>query len=322
MQSFLDEKLRATPMHTAVFLDRATHTSMEELRQLETYNSQYHLAAETWSQTHSSEKLEISNPKTNQKTIGGFAFAWDGKSWIHTAPTFQLEIDPNCDKKDAEDWIKKFKPIACQLLNRATVKRETLTFRLGCHLEKKCVAAAAGNTISFPFCENESHLLACCLSRASHKAKGLKPVALQNIILHEIGHTLKHYFSHQRELIIASVSSQIKNGEKLLGTISPHYLGEQHQNITNKFALLKTLGETDTTEAAQHSEYATLIGREIFAEMVRYYYLEPCLSKKLPRQPNSSYGILNQFAKDLLEQAKWTLKKTIGKPPLGSENLE
>lgn len=321
MTILLDEKLRACKQHAAVFSSETTKEN-EENQTLDAFNTDYEKEAEALSEANPANPIGNGKPAAT-KRFQGFHFLWAGNRWEHQAPTHTIEIAPQCDLKDVELWLKAFQPIAKNILSRAIVKRTHLLFQLGTpQSDAHRVAYAQDSTIGFPVCQNQCHLLATKLAEASKKTAN--PVNIENIILHEIGHTLGKYFSEEKSDIQMTILDSFPLGQGLLQEISPHYLGDNRAKIPEKITLLKTIEALEGTEEAKKStrQFARRLGAEIFAEMLRYYYLEPCLNKQIKKPATTKYKILLDFAHILTKEAQITLQREVGTPPFPATQQE
>jgi len=314
----LDENLIRSVPQQSVFLSEETirDNGIDETR-LECFNPRYATAAENLSAATKFSNLGKGKPG-EIKRLGNTELCWKEQSWTSEGVGFSLDIGPECDEQDTKTWLKKFETLQKNVLQRHTTKREQIHFVLGKKANerqpKPCVAFAEDNTIGFPTTTNGSHLVAVKLCEASEKQADLKKVRLEKITLHEIGHTLKKFFEFEREEILLAM---MLNGPKcwnncapLLGEISPHYLGEQAPKIEATLLANQMAAEVEPTRENEkvRNKFAYDIGREIFAELVRHFYLEPALDQKI--KPFSKTGIheLDEFCTILSEEAAQTLE--------------
>jgi len=304
----LDEKLAAAQPENAVFQsEENTRRDGRKEETLEAFSSDYANAAEQLSQHTKSESLGPGK-EGEHRSLAKTELTWHTDAWKATGDGFELEIGPECDKEDTKTWLTSFQRLQVNVLKRKTTKQEKLRFLLGAkaNLEgKPCVAFAKGSTVGFPTAKNGKHLVATKLMEAS-RSGGLKPIDLEKIILHEVGHTLKTYFeSHRGDLIVdlrtngpeSWISAQAQIEE-----ISPHYLGKQFQPILTRL-------ETET-DKQKHKEFATSIAKELFAEACRHFYLEAVLTASPKKFKKTGFLAFDQFCQDLCTEAIHTIKKT------------
>ena len=311
---FLDKNLQISQKNRAVFTSsESLQPTGETQQELETFSTKHYEAAEK--NLGKPKPLGPGKEQGETKTLAGFHLRWETDRWAHHSPTFQIEIAPESDTADTEKWLRAFLPIGKTLLNRATIKRETLVFKLGSSQTKKpCVASAWENILAFPTCKDKSHLLAVQIERASQKSK--EQVDLQRIILHEIGHTLKKYFPDARQELDLSMADNFARLRPLLETISPHYLGKQWGDIQKKFSQWKIICSCDPTQENKRAaaKFAASISGEVFAETVRHFYLEGCLTQKQKPAKWTGYIILDEFIETLQTERRLTRKQQLGKP--------
>jgi hypothetical protein len=290
--------------YQAVF---AEHTG-KEAQEIEAYDQGYTEAADEESNNAVGPEVGEGTARSS-KTIQGRTFNWEGTLWSHEDSGMRLEVHPKANLKDTEEAIRTITSIE-RILQRKTVKRDKLVFKIGRTWANQ-VATAEGNTISLPFAQNGSSIFAVCLSRASGKTSTLKSVSLLDIVLHEIGHTLRVYFVEARTDLQMGVAKNFHKTKALMELMSPHYLGKQHENISAKFALLNVSAHLKEEPKAEkeREDFSKRIGAEIFAEMVRYFYLEPALTGKESWPLKTGFQNLDTFAADLQEEARRTCGK-------------
>ena len=326
----LDENLtRAIPAKSVFVSEETTRNDGTEEERLECFNPRYAGAAEALSAETKTKSLGEGRAK-ERKLLGDTELHWRNGCWNLKKPGCQVEIGPECDEADCSAWLRSFGPIQKNVLRRQTTKRETIRFVIGEKANRRqpkpCVAYAEDNTVGFPTTANGSHILAVKLCEASEKTPGLKPVRLEKITLHEVGHTLKRFFEFGREEILAEMmrggSKNWHRAANLLREVSPHYLGEQSEEIEKKLQANESMaGLAPGRETEKiRNKFAYDIGREIFAEIVRHFYLEPALEGKPKTFAKTGFYALDDLCSTLQEETVQTL---LPKPkPIQRQGLE
>lgn len=288
-------------------------------QRLETYNSDLTEAAELRSQSLPVNPVEKGDNKKWKMEIGGFRFHWHDNSWEHYWDGHCIQIVPNVDKTEIEIFLATFTAFKKGVFTRSRIQNEPMVFILGANdnYSKGCVASARvrirgtsrPGEIRLPCCKNGHHLIANQVG-AVLQDQGFNN-GLRGILLHEIGHTLKRDFPDEREKLRAMTANRWEKLMTFLDEISPHYLGAQKNEILEKLQLkelvlrLPDLTQTERSETEDElTEYAQKIGAELFAEMGRYYYLEPCITRKQPTIPHTELPAFDDFAALLLDEAQ------------------
>jgi len=272
-------------------------------------------------------------------------FLWNISGfWENTSQSRSIQILPNCDRKDAETWIEAFSPIDKKILRRGLADRKPVTFVLGPRFDKEYenvgFANAETRQIGFSQSRNGENLLCTLVEEAT--ADSDKPIPLQMLILHEIGHLLETQLEKPLGELIGSFPENHTKAGVLLDQISPQYLSEDWGACTRLFEILKeksARGETTvqvkgwnapTPLASFEKNRRTEFCREILAELVRTIYLEPALSNKVPTPVETGWSELDDLANRIEQEAQYNLKKgalerspfpqrITGKTNLGSE---
>jgi hypothetical protein len=165
--------------------------------------------------------------------------------------------------------------------------------------------------------QSGGHILAAKIEQATE-------IKVGKILLHEIAHTLETLLSDHRENLRQTLHDDLALASEALKEISPHYLGKQLPAILKELDALKTLkasgkkevliqkdGKESTCNLAPYLlEKIRHLTEEVFAETVRHFYLEPCVSGKPPTPPNTGWEALDKLAGTLCIEAQ----KTISKP--------
>lgn len=301
----LDKNLRPCLPKSAEFQSLKSR----EGERLETYTSELAASGEAWAESQAPDPMGLPNGK-GRRQVAGIDLEWDDNRWTHKAATFEIVIEPTCNVGDVEKLaaeIKKLQPI----LVRGIVRRELIVFHLGAIPEMPCVAFSKGNRLGFPLCETGRGLLAPSICAANPDK-----IDLGDIVLHELGHVLKKYFAQEME----DLARTLRGSFALLGEetnrISPQYLGVQHQRMVRDLAVREACALLENTEETlkEYNNAARKIERETFAEMVRFYYLEPCLTKKPRKAPQTPCHTYNAVAKTMIEEAAINLSFRLGSP--------
>lgn len=305
MNQFLDNQLRPCRKDKAEFLS----IKLKEDERLETYTSSLSESAQEWAKTQEVNPIGIPEGEGTKEVLG-FSLDWQANHWVHQAPTFEVIIEPTCNIEDIKQVLLELKRIH-PILNRGIIHRDIITFHLGAIPEKPCVAFAKGNQIGFPLCNTSHSLLATSICNANPKH-----IKFQDILLHELGHTLKKYLSQEAKDLARTLCKDFSSlGEEYL-KISPHYLGDQHLALSGKLAEL-AYNQLDSVEKTvlDFNKFARKLESETFAEMVRFYYLEPCLTKEVKEKPKTPSTNYNLVAKALIEESEITINFRIGNAP-------
>lgn len=310
----LNEKLKACSPPDAVFAEK----TRRDYQEVKAYDHAYAAAAEA-------EAARATGPEVGEgkgretRTVAGIPFSWEGTLWAHEEFGVRIELHPKTNQRDATETLKTIRSLY-PIPRRKTIKRDKIIFRVGLTWINK-LATAVGNIISVPFAINGTSLFAACLARASKKNTSILPVKLQDILLHEVAHTLRVYYLDARDELQVGVSRNFHKTRELMEEISPHYLGKQHQDISAKFALLNVKIHIEDNESyeAELDDAARKIGAELFAEVVRYFYLEPVLTKKIPKPAETGFRALDRFCGCLVEEAQITVGRNPIKPEFPTE---
>jgi hypothetical protein len=305
MKTPLNNRLRPCEEKVASFLS----TTLRSDEVLETYSKELASNAQAWAEGHKGQSIGkiAGNPR---RTLCGFELEWGENKWELHAPTFSILIEPECNQEDINQLLQeigKLEPI----LIRGVTHREIMIFHIGAVPDKPCVAFAKGNRLGFPLCKDNNHILATSICNASPE------ILLENIILHELDHTLKKYLNQELNDLSRNLPKSFTHLGEETKQISPHYLGKQHANISHKLLMEAATADRENTPEAHRAfnKTARKIISETFAEMVRFYYLGPVLSGKTRKAPKTKCHTYNQVAQTLEEEAKRTLHYTIGKKP-------
>jgi hypothetical protein len=321
---FLNRNLHVCTEEQAIYLSRCLNDfkdpRIEETQELESYSSKLTQAAERISQSKTPNPIGAGKTPTQKLSLAGLQFSWEGTHWELDRINHQIRISPATDRNDATVVLETLKSIRTGVFNRSFLATEETIFIIGAtdKESENCVASAQRkkigrqtyNLIRIPFCENGAHLIPVQLDdhlSQSFPTSG-KHGDLQKIILHEIGHTLRVKFQEQRENLRRFTEIEFGAIAPVLKEISPVYLGTQADDITESILLkrARTLFLDDTpTEIKLEANrdltrYSQKIGAEVFAEMLRHYYLEPCVSRIFPPPPSTGVPEFDQFAAKLI----------------------
>lgn len=302
MNYLLDNQLRPCRKDRAEFLS----VEFKEDERLETYTSSLSQSAQEWAKAQEVNPIGIPEGE-GTKEILGFSLNWQSNRWEYKAPTFEVIIEPTCNIEDIKQVLLGIKEIH-PILNRGIIHRDIISFHLGAIPEKPCVAFAKANQIGFPLCNTGHSLLATSICNVNPKH-----IKFQDILLHELGHTLKKYLSEETKDLSRTLCKDFSSLREELLKISPHYLGDQHLALSGKLAEL-AYNQLDRVEETiiEFNKFARKLESETFAEMVRFYYLAPCLTKKIKEKPKTPSTNYNLVAKALIEESKITINFRIG----------
>jgi hypothetical protein len=261
------------------------------------------------------EKLELetytfywdSRPlKTNQEVDNraGIGNRKTQGRWTVEIETSFVHFGENCSRNDAVTWLNAFQNIA-KILWDTTLTDPNLIFEVGMpaiELGKSCVGMASGNHTMFPLGKNNCNLI-CVWTENAAKVLDLPnkektQLTLEKIILHEIGHTLRRYpeLHEIREKLKNTIFTGFRELKETLEEISPHYLGKQFYSIPDNLEGKRIIAIAENKEP----EDSKNIAGEVFAEIVRHYYLEAYINK-IARTPPTKKTIVTPLLDVLIK---------------------
>lgn len=247
--------------------------------------------------------------------------------WESNGAGYRIRIYPGCDREDAKKAVAAIQKIGRGILHRGLATGETIEFHIGCPQQpgQNNVATSVnflGKRVGLPLTKNNCHIMAV---RADNL--GIK---LQTTLLHEIGHLFEDLLKTNLREIDRSLANQFHLAKSILQEISPHYLGQKAQDIDENLELLAaairekrktiTIGaETEGRKVGPEkylSEWTEWLAQEMFAELLRHYYLEPCMTEILPTEEKSGWPELDRFIHRLRREAKINMDRTTAIEPL------
>jgi len=329
LNAFLNKKIQRCDEKEAAFTSLSTIENLRKLKPkrmntIRCYGPEYEGIAEVSSKKTPASPLGKGAPNA-KLSLHGYTFNWTEEAlWRCDRKSCSILIHPHSDINDVQTVLKSLRPIETNVLSRGCVTRETINFHIGTPQWdpiNKNVAASSDyieKRVSLFTTDNNSHIFGARLQEAAK-------IPLTKIILHEIGHLLEPLLNDSIRELTHSFYEIPTSISKTLQEISPHYLGKNAEGIIEnirmlnraKFEKKKTIsvnGKTKNTDTYRRS-WGDWIVQETFAEMLSHYYLEPCLTRKLPPEPKSGWKALDDFAHRLLREAKLNFKKdSIDKP--------
>lgn len=293
----LDHQLKYCEEPQAVFQETETRKGQD----IECFDLEYIQAAQKWASKNPHTPLPIGETLTLQ----GKTFQREEDKWIWRSESLEITLNPKTSKDSAERLLATINQ-AQPILKRRLVHNDKIRVLLG-YSDRPCVAAALKNILMFPLTEN-GNILADALAESS-KDSSKEKVTLSLIFLHELGHTLRTYLLYIREDMIARIGEEFFSCEKLLKEISPHYLGKQFNNTAARLASLQ-IRNSSPEQAEELAKLKISLTGEIFAEMVRHYYLEPLLLGEKRKTPPTKTKSITEFGNILQEELEGSLQHT------------
>jgi hypothetical protein len=214
-------------------------------------------------------------------------------------------FNPKCSINDAVFWLNSFKKISNKLSN-VTLINQNLIFEVGMPAEElgiSCLGMASGNHIMFPLGANNCNLL-CVWAEKSGKELNLPPqekaqITLEKMILHEIGHTLKNHptLCELRKTLNKEIFTGFYDLHEIIQEVSPQYLNKRFHSTSLNFQICNNTYGRKREETQQDTKN---ISGEVFAEVIRHYYLEPHLTK-IAKPPPKKVTIVSPILSFLIE---------------------
>lgn len=296
MIHLLDHRLKYCGKPSAVFSESETGKNQE----IEYFDADYNRAAEAWA------KNQTTQP-TPPPQFEGTPFSDEDDHWAYDGEFITVLIEKKADQKSTErclKTLKKLKPI----LQRKLLHREFITIAIMGN--RPCVGATQGNTITLPLLPN-GVIRADAFSES--KTKDKPPITLENLLLHEIGHTLRKHLYDERENLALSIRDEFFSYGPILQEASPHYLGLQFPFLVGEMSLLQEPPPSKEKTEKLTQLTKTLVG-EVFAEVVRTYYLEPVLHGKSKPIPPCKGQIMQGILTRIQEEQEVGLKTKTPQP--------
>lgn len=163
--------------------------------------------------------------------------------------------------------------------------------------------------------------MAVCASTGSKNTS--EPISLTGIILHEIGHILEPKLSKEKNRLGKSLEENPQAALRAFQMTSPHYLAKQAPRIFENFRVLqeaKRAGkETIQVNGEPYplhvykSSFSEKCEEELFAEMVKRFYLEPAMHRRVPDAETTGWKEFDDLQNILLREARYTLRKETSK---------
>lgn len=278
-------------------------------------------------------------------SIGGYNFIWQDSpepspdhyndipdeeklkeqpGWEYSGKGCTIQLRPGCDKNDAAIILEAICKVEKNILGRKIIADGRIRIRIGCPQRegRKDIARTCdygGKHIEFVVTDNGSHLMAA-------RARDAAGIAVEKTMLHELGHLLEPLLQTDRENLYETCATEFHKGIEAIRQISPHYLGQDTENIRKNLEVLEEARKSgkminDGTGAVTPESYKRSWGKwlidELFAETIRFHYLEPCLSGEIPKlnQRNTGWKDLDLFIRRLHTEAEINLGKTTIKAP-------
>jgi hypothetical protein len=317
---YLNKSLKVCAEEEATFKSEISDSQI-----LECYNHELSEAAKELYTTLNHEPLGISTPNEKKK-IGNYEFRWDTEKfsanedldplsnigtrkkeprWIVEIGDTEVRFGTECSQNDAVAWLNAFEKISRKLLD-TTLTEGSLVFEVGmpaCELARPCVGMACENHVMFPLGSNNRNIIAVWVEKAAqnlnlHPAE-IGQITLEKMILHEIGHTLKRdpVLHKLREKLNEDIFTGFEDLEEILEEISPHHLSKRFYSQKKELQAANKSYEIGETETKKDRYNAS---GEVFAEVIRHYYLEPHLTK-LAKRPPKKETILTPILNFLIE---------------------
>ncbi len=284
MTHLLDHRLKYCGNPSAVF----TESETGKIQEIEYFDADYNKAAEAWAKN---QTTQLTLPPKFEGTF----FSEENDHWAYKGEFITILIKKKAEQKSTDRCLKtleKLKPI----LQRKLLHRGFITIAIMGN--KPWVGATQGNTIILPLLPNG---IIRTDAFSESKTKDKPPITLENLLLHKIGHTLKKHLYDERENLALSIRDEFFSYGPILQEASPHYLGLQFPFLAGEISLLQ-----ESPPSKEKTEQLTrltkpLVG-EIFAEVVRTYYLEPVLQGKRKAIPPCKGQIIQEILSRIQEE--------------------
>lgn len=237
--------------------------------------------------------------------------------WINETATLLLEIHPDSDQKDTIELLKALKPIEEKILARGLAGGK-LRIQIGTEQpepEKPRLAdsRADTHTIRAQTCSHSKRLISVCAWLGTQKQ-----ISLEGILLHEIGHILAPQLNSEKNRLGRSLERHIDEAVIATKKISPHFLGKQIEKIKENLSVIQDMEDKGKkTVKVDGIRWETFLYRshliqnfqeELFAEMLREFYLEPVLHGVKKEKQKTGWPELEHLKTILTREAKYSLK--------------
>jgi hypothetical protein len=327
MGTFLDKSYLPCLPERAAFLSESTEKNREETHPERTqniwfYSDVYNDMAEKSSRMSKANPIGHGKPE-EELELRGYRFRWSPEAtWQCERKDCQIILPPETDREDAELLLEALAPIEEKILSRGLIAKEPIKFQLGCPQwdpHRKALASAVdylGKHVRIVWAENGCHLLGSQLQKAAK-------IPLKNLILHELAHLLEPLLVENLRELEQSIPKIWPEGEDALKVISPHYLLPQLKEIAHDAQQLEeairrnleyvTVGGKKAKTLPHKAAWSNYVAKEVLAETIRFYYLQPCLTGTVPKEGPKGWPALDGLIHRLQREAKITIKKN-GRP--------
>jgi hypothetical protein len=233
---------------------------------------------------------------------------------------------PDVSRSDAAALLKRLRKVEEKILNRGRATWERPIIRIGAKQKEHdriagaCAGGAEGLHLFF-FCAQDN-----CRLMAT-RAEAACGIRIEKTILHEIGHLLEPLLKDTIDILEEGIFDHLGELGGLLKKISPHYLGgTEFPLLVEETTTLRTGGgknlEKITVNGVNKNREAHTkkrraeITSEIAAELLRHFYLEPCLTGKAKPQRSTPWKAMNAFLAILAKEARRSLALQRNDQPL------
>lgn len=329
--SYLDSRTRRCRRKDGVFTSTASSTGptgKETAHQSLVAYSGKHLAAGRVAEMERPCQPISWGAEGETRSIEGYPAYWAGNRWEVKTATYTIEIKPETDLEDLKAWLIAFNPIQDKIIGRGLGTRPII-LTVGEHPwenDEGTIARATnrnktGNPdeIWFFTSGNSSRLLGATIE-AGTKGKEWA-VSLKGMILHEIGHTIENLLVAARAEIEAGILDNMERAGVVANAASPHYLGEdwgtaiedtlvlEKAKRANQNVIFVQAGTERTISPEQYERWKKQQWTsEIFAEVIREYYLEPTLEGKPKHAPQTGWDKLDELTEFLRKEVEESLR--------------
>jgi hypothetical protein len=274
--------------------------------------------------------------KPKEKTeIQGFHFVCiEPNEWRCERTNCPVILHAGTDLEDAKLILGKIKRIERKVLARATITGP-IEFHIGMpqwpthhHVATAITELTRARVILFQT-KSGGHVMAAKVEQAAG-------IPAENILLHEVAHTLEITLQDHRENLRQTLHDDLRDAADILTIISPHYLGIQMPAILKELADLRELknagAKTITLQKKSGPDTVRLnpylmekiryLTEEVFAEAIRHFYMEPCMTGKIPSTPVTGWDAFDLLTATMREEAEKTIQRPM-EPSSGKfpENL-
>lgn len=327
-KGFLDRQARACGQEMAAFLETIHQGPgfSERTQKVAAYDPDVEKIASKEENARAVEEIGRGQCEGDTITLGPYALSYSKQgSWIHESNSCLIEILPTSDKQDTHTLLGSIKQVEDRILSRG-IAGGKINFTIGSPQplinETRLADAIASQTLCrLHACQKSNRIMAVCASVGSKNTS--EPVSLRGIILHEIGHILEPKLSKEKNRIGKSLEENPEAALRAFQMISPHYLAKQAPKIFENLRVLqeaKRAGKETVQVNGEpfplHIYKSTLSEKceeELFAEMVKCFYLEPAMHRSVPEPEMTGWKEFDDLQNILLREARYTLRKETSK---------